>query len=485
MSRSALNREAMYGGFGAHARQGAPLTVVHGILPGVANPYAQQPSYGGEDDDGTEANKVPMIENINTKNYNINPLLCDRIYTSEFFRKLYEYKTYHEVIDVIYENVYHVEPWELGQARNPSPCFCLLLKCCTMRLTRRQLNGLLDHKDSVFIRAMGFLYLRFTLPPKLLFDYYEPYFDDPEPIQPGGDPSTKTTVGEWIKTLLSGNKYFNTILPRIPVPVERQYKMDLLKLEKDKEEERARTRKNERNRHLFACGTKVTALFHEDKKWYQAVIDSIEKNGKFWVTFTEYGNSEEVSLGNMKLVDEPDDRDRRSRSRDRHKDDDRFDRGRDKNSSQDLMEEVLRREREGAECNGRMHRPTSLKGSLSLAMDKNTIRKRSPTPTASWVRGSARKSRSRSRDRGRGVVKRGGRDRDRDRDRGRDRDRDRGRDRDRRDRDRDRDRRDRDRDRGRDRGRDSRSPDGGGGSRRREYDAKLLSKYGDASSKRE
>jgi pre-mRNA-splicing factor 38B len=248
--------------------------VAPGVLPGaIPSAYIMQQVPPPPQMEEEEGNKVPMIENINTKNFNINPLIVERIYTSEFFRSLMEYKTYHEVIDGIYNDVWHMEPWELGQARNPSPCFCYILKFCTMRLTRRQLNGLLDHKqisekgDNCFIRGIGFLYLRFTLPPKMLYDYYEPYFDDEDPIQPGGDKATATTIGKWIKSLLEGNKYFSTILPRIPVPVERKYKMDLLALEKAQEERLMRHKKNEKNRHLFTCKTKVVAHFHEDKKW--------------------------------------------------------------------------------------------------------------------------------------------------------------------------------------------------------------------------
>ncbi len=38
-----------------------------------------------------------------------------------------------------------MEPLSPGTARTPSTGFCLLVKLCTMRLTVKQMQGLLDH----------------------------------------------------------------------------------------------------------------------------------------------------------------------------------------------------------------------------------------------------------------------------------------------------------------------------------------------------
>jgi hypothetical protein len=42
----------------------------------------------------------------------------------------------------------------------------------------------------------------------------------------------------------------------------------------------------------FVVGDIVEALWLADNKWYKAKIDSIQKDGNFDVTFTEYGNSQ-------------------------------------------------------------------------------------------------------------------------------------------------------------------------------------------------
>lgn len=54
-------------------------------------------------------------------------------------------KTYHEVVDEIYYRVDHAEPLSPGTARIPSTCFCLLQKFFLMRLTMKQMQGLLKH----------------------------------------------------------------------------------------------------------------------------------------------------------------------------------------------------------------------------------------------------------------------------------------------------------------------------------------------------
>ncbi|TYH05718.1 hypothetical protein ES288_A08G103800v1, partial [Gossypium darwinii] len=49
--------------------------------------------------------------------------------------ELYQLKTYHEVIDEIYNQVDHGELWMTGNCRGPSTAFCFLYKFFTMKLT--------------------------------------------------------------------------------------------------------------------------------------------------------------------------------------------------------------------------------------------------------------------------------------------------------------------------------------------------------------
>jgi pre-mRNA-splicing factor 38B len=117
----------------------------------------------------------------NTSTMNMNPLIHTNIESSPYYSgRLLELKTYHELVDEIYYKVKHLEPWEKG-SRNAggrrqtgmcggvrgvgvggiiSSAFCLLYRLYTVRLTRKQLYGLLNHQDSPYIRGLGFLYVR-------------------------------------------------------------------------------------------------------------------------------------------------------------------------------------------------------------------------------------------------------------------------------------------------------------------------------------
>jgi pre-mRNA-splicing factor 38B len=61
-----------------------------------------------------------------------------------------------------------------------STAFCILYKLYTLKLTRKQVLGLMVHKDSPFIRGLGFMYVRYTQAPNELFDWYDEYLDDLE-----------------------------------------------------------------------------------------------------------------------------------------------------------------------------------------------------------------------------------------------------------------------------------------------------------------
>ena len=109
-------------------------------------------------------------------------------------------RTFHEVVDEIYYKVDHLEPWAAGSRKTAgrsstgmcggvrgvsaggvvSSAFCLLYKLYTLKLTKKQVLCLINHCDSPYIRGLGFMYLRFTLPPTMMYDRFEPYLDDTE-----------------------------------------------------------------------------------------------------------------------------------------------------------------------------------------------------------------------------------------------------------------------------------------------------------------
>ncbi|KAL7746183.1 hypothetical protein RI367_002172 [Sorochytrium milnesiophthora] len=125
----------------------------------------------------------------NETTMNLNNILHQNIIASGYFKSLFAKKTYHEIIDEIYERVDNLEPFLRGT--NASSAFCLLYKLWTIRLTAKQIKGIVNHVDSPHIRALGFLYLRYVCKPADLWDWFEPYLEDNEDIQLVAGPKPK------------------------------------------------------------------------------------------------------------------------------------------------------------------------------------------------------------------------------------------------------------------------------------------------------
>lgn len=192
----------------------------HMIIPaipesGVDNPEINDPSHAKD--------VLPIHGNSTT--YNLNSLLYNNIMESDYFKALYQLRTYHEVIDEVHASVTHVEPWQAGTSRLASTAFCLLMKFMTLRLTSKQMVGLLETSDSPLVRAIGFLHLRYTAPPATLFGWFEPYLESDEEFSPSADETKRETIGAFCTSLLTNMNYYGTTLPRIPVPIERKIKV--------------------------------------------------------------------------------------------------------------------------------------------------------------------------------------------------------------------------------------------------------------------
>merc|ERR1719410_1969894 len=209
--------------------------------------------------------------------YNLKPLLAENILGSDYFKSLYRFKTYHEVIDEIQRHCRNVEPLMVGLSRKPSTAFCILYKFFSMELTVRQVQGLLDYTDNAFVRALGFLYLRYILPGKDLWKWFSPYFDDEQEFSPGADGKV-IKMKEFVSNLLIIQKYFSTLLPRIPVKIERAYKKRLLQHQLI----RKRDAENEEFRDLLANDMEIRAQW-SDLKWYDAQIEECLDDGRFRV----------------------------------------------------------------------------------------------------------------------------------------------------------------------------------------------------------
>uniref|UniRef100_A0A061RVA8 Pre-mRNA-splicing factor 38 n=1 Tax=Tetraselmis sp. GSL018 TaxID=582737 RepID=A0A061RVA8_9CHLO len=137
----------------------------------------------------------------NKQTFNFEEVLRKNIVDSDYFRSIQAYQTWTEVIDEIYETVESVEPWLTGNARGPSTAFCCLFKLCSMKLSRREINDTLSHPDSPYIRAVGFLLLRYICNPKEIWSWVSSYVDDPEEFKPSPY-GASITMGAFLRDLL-------------------------------------------------------------------------------------------------------------------------------------------------------------------------------------------------------------------------------------------------------------------------------------------
>ena len=125
------------------------------------------------------------------------------------------------LVDEIYELVDHCEPWMCGNARGASTGFCILFQFCEMELSDGNVWHLLRHGDSPFIRALGFLYVRYVKNGRELLKWCEEFFGDEEKFKPSPD-GKEVTMGAFVRDLLLEQRYFETILPRIPEVARRE-----------------------------------------------------------------------------------------------------------------------------------------------------------------------------------------------------------------------------------------------------------------------
>lgn len=386
--------------------QAAAMAAGGGAAAAAANEEEAHQEEGQEEEEEEEdeqvvdshgvkrSNTLPFWGNAN--NMNLNPLIFTNITSSPYFKvNLVTFKTYHQIVDEIYYKVDHLEPWERGSRKTSgqtgmcggvrgvgaggivSSAFCLLFKLYTLKLTRKQLMGLLNHCDSPYIRGLGFMYIRFTQPPPDLWDWFAEYLDDEEEIDVKAGGGKATTIGEMLIAFLTKLEWFDTRFPRIPVNVQKQINEGLA------------SRNQERAADTYQSST-----------------------GKGSRDYDLEG--EEGSRSNPLDRVPRSDRDRSSRDRS-----DRGEKRHDRRRSRSRSRED-RRDRD----RGSSHRSSKKQRDRDSSRDRDR-----------GSRSSRRSSRSRSRDRGGGGSERSGK---RDRRRSRSRSRDRGHqrsDRDRRDRD--------------------------------------------------
>ena len=170
---------------------------------------------------------IKTVGNPNT--YNLNQMLHNNLTESQYFLKLCskvpDIKT---LIDEIYYKIDSVEPWSAGSKTTPSSAFCCLMRLFLMRCSDKQMHSMLNHVDSPYIRCIGFLYLRHATEPDKLWGWFKPYVYDTEEFSPTANKKLTITIGDYVRSLVNDIDYYGTILPRLPVMLQREMKVKML-----------------------------------------------------------------------------------------------------------------------------------------------------------------------------------------------------------------------------------------------------------------
>ncbi|CAD5234706.1 unnamed protein product [Bursaphelenchus xylophilus] len=221
-------------------------------------------------------NVLPLWGNLATMN--LNTLLLENVVQSAYYKNvLTELTNFQQVVDQILHKVTHLEPWERGTRKTfgmggmcggvrgvgaggvISTCFCVLYKLFALKLTRKQLVSMINSTQSIMMRGVGFLYIRYTQPPSDFWWWFEPYLDDTEEIDPKAGGGDYQTVGDFVRTLLSKLDWYGTLFPRIPVPIQKDIDA---KLHPRHQRESPRETVRERSREVKDRPIKKTRCAH-------------------------------------------------------------------------------------------------------------------------------------------------------------------------------------------------------------------------------
>ncbi|CAK0883244.1 unnamed protein product [Prorocentrum cordatum] len=182
--------------------------------------------------------------------FSCSPMLKDQILKSSYFKSLLDNAG---TVDALAEEISgfadDLDVYQAGSTTSPSVFFCCVFRLFTLEHTVEELHWLLDHSESVPVRCAACLFARFSLRPDRLWDTLEEYMLDDQDL---GDfrvkqPSLPPTVGEYVESLLTKDKYFGTPLPRLPVVVRRKLEEHLAPLS----QYRKRAQANQHEMRLF------------------------------------------------------------------------------------------------------------------------------------------------------------------------------------------------------------------------------------------
>jgi len=306
-----------------------------------------------------------VVDLVNPKTFGFPPLLQSHIVESTHFKTLMELEQFEEITEELYTFADTVEPYLQNSNSVPSALFCCVYRLLTMGLDGQRLRLLIENEESSFIRCAGFLFIRFGLAPDQLWPWLGEYVLDDEVLRPTKDAERPTTIGEYVEGLLTQERYFSTVLPRLPMSTKRQLEVRLAQVPQF----RKRTQANQRFLDIYRQqGVRIEACL-DDGEWRAGevveLVESASSRMKLRARLGEGGDEVTVHLGKVILVDS-----RFTAAAGFHSRSPLVDWAREKGKSDaELLEELRKREQDRAVCSSKSEyarRPVSFKVALPM-----------------------------------------------------------------------------------------------------------------------
>lgn len=290
----------------------------------------------------------------------------NQILTSEYYRVIrHTVNSVEGLIEEVQQSAEHAEPHTQHSDTVPSTLFCCIYRLAQLQPSKDQLQQILSCKGSPLVRAVALLHLRFNFPPCEAWTWLRNFLFDTEAIRPSGHSSVTTPIGEWVEKLLTDDKYYDTLLPRLPLSLKRDMALELVQLPQLRQ---AASKRSRRDLRLLA-GAKVHVL--HGAKWCSAVVVSSCAVGRSLLVEVELedGTVEELPFGLVRLQERTGSRSRSRSPVGAHS----------PNAEAKLRDEYLRRDRDKAVAEDKQYfKPVQKLKRMLTTKDKSLVFRSGP-----------------------------------------------------------------------------------------------------------
>eukprot|EP00928_Gymnodinium_smaydae_P061132 TRINITY_DN4528_c0_g1_i1.p1 TRINITY_DN4528_c0_g1~~TRINITY_DN4528_c0_g1_i1.p1 ORF type:complete len:624 (-),score=46.42 TRINITY_DN4528_c0_g1_i1:100-1971(-) len=220
--------------------------------------------------------KADLVDELiltNVSTYNLNSKLRCQILRSQYYKSLAS-KSFEDVLGEIHRHADHAEPYSITvSGEEPSTLFCCLYHLFTLKIGRSELRDLLHHQGSPFIRATGFLYVRYGCEPRSLMHWCRDLLFDTDRFFPSSEKYDEWILGNWVAGMIQSDKYYGTVLPRIPSSIKLEAGAFILQMAKL----RQLYARNVEDLHCFRCrGTRLQVMINSE--WIEGTLVALKED---------------------------------------------------------------------------------------------------------------------------------------------------------------------------------------------------------------